>query len=83
MSVGRALPVLIDCMPNVMASASRFQTTSWSLVVAAAIRSSATSRTALASLCQIYWHPVYAFIRRSGADPDQAQDLTQAFFSCF
>ena len=72
--------MLIDCMPSVIAT-SRFQTTSWSLVVAAAIRPSAASRGALATLCQIYWHPVYAFIRRSGADADQAQDLTQAFFA--
>jgi RNA polymerase sigma-70 factor (ECF subfamily) len=59
----------------------RFQTTSWSLVFAAAGNPTAESRRALASLCQIYWHPVYAFIRRNGYDHDQAQDLTQAFFA--
>jgi RNA polymerase sigma-70 factor (ECF subfamily) len=32
-------------------------------------------------LCQVYWRPVYAFIRRNGFDLDQAQDLTQAFFA--
>lgn len=36
---------------------------------------------ALATLCGVYWHPVYAFIRRNGSDSDQAQDLTQAFFT--
>jgi RNA polymerase sigma-70 factor (ECF subfamily) len=38
-------------------------------------------RRALAQLCSDYWYPVYAFVRRRGADPDAAQDLTQGFFS--
>jgi DNA-directed RNA polymerase specialized sigma24 family protein len=63
------------------ASASRFHTTRWSLVLAAADRPTADSRQALAKLCEIYWHPVYAFIRRSGYDLEQAQDLTQGFFT--
>ncbi len=49
--------------------------------MAAAIQPSAASQCALASLCQIYWHPVYAFIRRNGSGREQAQDLTQAFFA--
>ena len=63
------------------ASTSRFQSTSWSLVLAAAGNPTAASRTALATLCQIYWSPIYAFIRRSGYDGDQAQDLTQGFLA--
>jgi RNA polymerase sigma-70 factor (ECF subfamily) len=39
------------------------------------------SRQALAELCESYWRPVYAFIRRKGNDPDRAADLTQDFFS--
>ena len=49
--------------------------------MAAAVQPSPESRSALATLCQVYWHPVYAFIRRNGSDRDQAQDLTQAFFA--
>ena len=33
---------------------------------------------ALAGLCEAYWYPLYAFIRRSGAKPEDAEDLTQA-----
>jgi RNA polymerase sigma-70 factor (ECF subfamily) len=41
----------------------------------------AESREALAELCQAYWQPVYAFIRRKGNDPDRSADLTQDFFA--
>jgi RNA polymerase sigma factor (sigma-70 family) len=58
----------------------QFQTTSWSLVLDAASNSS-EAREALEALCQIYWKPVYAFIRRKGHDPDKAQDLTQEYFA--
>ena len=58
----------------------RFATTRWSLIVAAAGPES-QARSALASLCEIYWFPVYAFIRRTGASADDARDLTQAFFA--
>jgi len=39
------------------------------------------ARAALSTLCEAYWYPLYAFIRRWGADPDAARDLTQAFFA--
>jgi RNA polymerase sigma-70 factor (ECF subfamily) len=58
-----------------------FRTTSWSLILAAASEPTTATRQALATLCQTYWNPVYAFIRRNGYDPDRAQDLTQEFFS--
>jgi len=57
----------------------RFATTRWSLILAAGDPHSAES--ALASLCEIYWFPVYAFVRRTGASIDDAKDLTQAFFT--
>ena len=54
----------------------RFETTHWSLVIAAGGDDSA-ARTALAKLCEMYWYPLYAYSRRRGADPDDARDLTQ------
>lgn len=59
----------------------RFDTTRWTLVLAAGDRGSPDAEAALASLCQAYWSPVYAFIRRSGHDAEAAKDLTQAFFA--
>src|SRR5438045_229902 len=59
----------------------RFVTTQWSLIRAAADADSTEAQTALAALCQTYWFPVYAFIRRSAASADEASDLTQAFFA--
>ncbi|MCP4004120.1 MAG: sigma-70 family RNA polymerase sigma factor [bacterium] len=59
---------------------SRFVTTHWSLVVAAADEQSEPARSALAELCETYWYPLYAFARRTGANPDVARDLTQGFF---
>src|SRR5215813_4395730 len=60
---------------------SGFNTTSWTLIRAASGDPTPDSREALAALCQKYWHPVYAFIRRFGNDRDQSQDLTQSFFA--
>ncbi len=74
--------VLIDCLGTMRGAPNeRFQTTSWSLVLAAAAHPTTASRTALGALCGIYWCPIYAFIRRQGYDRDQAQDLTQGFFA--
>jgi RNA polymerase sigma factor (sigma-70 family) len=62
-------------------SARRFATTRWSLVLAAGKRNSPQSAAALAALCETYWYPLYAYVRRRGHDADEAQDLTQAFFA--
>lgn len=58
---------------------ARFVTTHWSCVLAAG-QSGEESRRALAELCQAYWYPLYAFLRRSGCGPDEAQDVVQGFF---
>jgi RNA polymerase sigma-70 factor (ECF subfamily) len=59
----------------------RFATTRWSQVLAAGHAPTAASRDALASLCEIYWYPLYAYVRRWGHGADDAEDLTQEFFS--
>jgi RNA polymerase sigma-70 factor (ECF subfamily) len=58
-----------------------FATTQWSVVVSAGQSDCAESRRALAALCEAYWYPLYAYVRRKGHAPDDAQDLTQAFFA--
>lgn len=50
-------------------------------MLAAAANPTPDSRASLATLCNVYWRPIYVFIRRNGYDGDQAQDLTQAFFA--
>jgi RNA polymerase sigma-70 factor (ECF subfamily) len=50
-------------------------------VLAAGKGESPEAQAALATLCQIYWYPLYAFVRRLGHPPDDAQDLTQEFFA--
>ena len=61
--------------------ARAFVTTRWSVVLAAAKHNdTARARDALARLCQTYWYPLYAYVRRRGYSAHDAQDLTQAFF---
>ena len=59
----------------------RFATTQWSLVLAAGQRGSDGAEEALARLCSVYWYPIFAFVRRQGHPADEAQDLTQGFFT--
>ena len=59
---------------------SGFPTTRWTLVVAAGGPDRADARSALVSLCENYWYPLYTWLRRRGYPADQAQDLTQEFF---
>lgn len=58
-----------------------FATTRWSVVLAAGKDSSPDSRQALVTLCEAYWYPLYAYVRRRGYDAEEAQDLTQEFFT--
>jgi len=57
-----------------------FATTCWSEVRRAALLSGGASES-LERLCSTYWFPLYAFLRRSGHDPDDAQDYVQSFFA--
>src|SRR5580693_6500749 len=58
-----------------------FAATRWSVVLVAGRLSSPDSRRALESLCEAYWYPLNAYVRRRVADTNDAHDLTQAFFA--
>lgn len=58
-----------------------FATTRWSQVLAAGRGGGIEADEALSRLCESYWYPLYAFVRRWGYDADRAQDLTQEFFA--
>jgi RNA polymerase sigma factor (sigma-70 family) len=62
------------------ASHARFEATHWSEVLEAARSGATHGPEALARLCERYWRPLYAFARRRGSPPDDAQDLVQGFF---
>ena len=57
-----------------------FTTTHWSVVLRARDDQSTQAREGLATLCQTYWPPIYAYLRREGHAPADAEDLTQGFF---
>ncbi len=66
---------------HTLLGSSQFPTTRWTLVVAAGDPSRKEARSALVSLCENYWYPLYAYLRRHGYQADPAQDLTQEFFT--
>jgi RNA polymerase sigma-70 factor (ECF subfamily) len=59
----------------------QFPITTWTLVLSAGRHTDAQDSDALAALCERYWYPLYAYIRRRGYPVEQAQDLTQEFFA--
>jgi RNA polymerase sigma-70 factor (ECF subfamily) len=73
-------------MPPALQTATRdssFASTRWTVVHQAADSQTASqhAQSALSELCQIYWRPVYVFLRRQGIAQHDAQDITQAFFA--
>ena len=58
-----------------------FFTTQWSVVLAARRSDTTCAQAALARLCQAYWYPLYAYVRRRGHQAYDAEDLTQEFFA--
>jgi RNA polymerase sigma-70 factor (ECF subfamily) len=58
-----------------------FEATRWSLVLRARGNDDSARHQALEALCKAYWYPLYAFLRRSGREVEDAQDLTQEFFA--
>src|SRR6478672_6230059 len=67
-------------LPTNQLGGSDFTTTHWSVVRQAA-GDSPQATAALETLARAYWYPLYAYVRRSGHSPHDAQDLTQAFFA--
>src|SRR5437667_12460500 len=70
-------------MTNATTSRARTQSfppTRWSVVLTARREPSPDADAALETICRAYWYPLYAYIRRSGQSPHDAQDLTQEFF---
>ena len=65
---------------SVTGDAREFRTTRWSEVLLSAESQAPGSKQALADLCRLYWYPLYAYVRRRGYTPEDAQDLTQGFF---
>src|SRR5215510_4039690 len=63
---------------GVQQTGAQFPSTLWSVVRNAR---DAQSGVALESLCRAYWPPLYTYVRRQGYSPEDAQDLTQEFFS--
>ena len=57
-------------------SAARFDTTHWSVVLTAGESDTPQSRQALAQLCETYWYPLYAYLRRKGRPAHDAEDLS-------
>jgi len=57
-----------------------FATTHWSVVLEAQGESPA-AQEALEKLCRTYWRPIFAFLRRQGIPPEEAEDITQGFFA--
>jgi RNA polymerase sigma-70 factor (ECF subfamily) len=67
--------------PPGIEGAARFRETRWSIVLGAGHPGTPEAREALATLCRIYWYPLYAYVRREGHSASDAQDLTQEFFT--
>jgi RNA polymerase sigma-70 factor (ECF subfamily) len=74
---------MLTGLHNEAGQQSRFASTRWTVVIAAGESgfSSGHGLDALSELCQIYWRPLYLFLRREGIGTEDAQDLTQGFFA--
>ena len=75
------MPTTPDIPESGIRAQPEFPRTHWSVVVSASDPASAHAAEALEKLCRTYWYPLYAFVRRRGKSPADAQDLTQEFFA--
>ena len=70
-----------ECGGAILPGNREFAATRWSLILSAGHGDDSRARGALETLCQTYWYPLYAFVRRNGFGAADAQDLTQEFFA--
>jgi RNA polymerase sigma-70 factor (ECF subfamily) len=70
-----------DLASNATSDRQWFATTHWSVVLSSGRSDSSRASEALEKLCRTYWPPLYSYVRRQGYGPEDAQDLTQAFFA--
>lgn len=69
--------------PNNDPDRSGFPSTSWTLVRKVQKGSDADAARAMEEFCRAYWYPIYAYARRFGFGPEDAEDVTQHFFQSF
>src|SRR5207245_7154420 len=79
-SAGNRVSSLTGASASAQNGAVAFTTTQWSVVLDAQGQSP-SAQEALEKLCRTYWWPLYGFVRRQEYSPEEAQDLTQGFFS--
>jgi RNA polymerase sigma-70 factor (ECF subfamily) len=79
--MGKQMPASTTHPSETAKPQSYFATTHWSVVVSAGRSDTPRARHALERLCQTYWYPLYAYVRRRGYSAHDAQDLTQGFFT--
>lgn len=70
----------METAPSGAAGAAVFQTTHWTVVLQAARPGTARTQDAFARIYLDYWYPLYAYVRRRGYLPPDAEDITQDFF---
>ena len=68
-------------MPPARPTSAPFQPTRWTLIAEANGGDRAAARVALEKLCAAYWYPLYAYVRRRGRSPEDAEDAVQGFFA--
>src|SRR6266498_4146373 len=81
LQVEAATEIMAGLEQSEAAAVGGFQSTHWSLVLAAIDINSPRAEDALRRLCEAYWYPAYVFIRRRGSEAELAKYLTQEFFS--
>jgi hypothetical protein len=69
-----------DVASSARSDDGQFDKTRWSMVLGAVQSRAPCAQKALAELCGLYWRPLYAFARRRGRSPEDAQDLSPRVF---